>query len=72
MKLNLFKIIKNTNAEGPENRFCIWVQGCSKHCDGCYAEETWSFGENKLFEVEDLFEMIKGEKDIKGVTFLGG
>lgn len=72
MKLNLFKIIKNTNTEGPENRFCIWVQGCSKHCDGCYAEETWSFGENKLFEVEDLFEMIKGEKDIKGVTFLGG
>lgn len=72
MKLNLFKIIKNTNAEGPENRFCIWVQGCSKHCDGCYAEETWSSGENKLFEVEDLFEMIKGEKDIKGVTFLGG
>ena len=72
MKLNLFKIIKNTNVEGPENRFCIWVQGCSKHCDGCYAEETWSFDENKLFEVDDLFEMIKGEKDIKGVTFLGG
>ena len=72
MKLNLFKIIKNTNVEGPENRFCIWVQGCSKHCDGCYAEETWSFAENKLFEVNDFFEMIKGEKNIKGVTFLGG
>jgi len=72
MKLNLFKIIKNTNVEGPENRFCIWVQGCSKHCDGCYAEETWSFDENKLFEVDDLFEMIKGEREIKGVTFLGG
>lgn len=28
MLLDVYKIIPNTAVEGPENRFCIWVQGC--------------------------------------------
>lgn len=72
MKLNVFKIIKKTKAEGPGTRFCIWTQGCSKHCDGCYAKETWSFEPNQLINEEDIFEMVKSSKEIEGVTFLGG
>lgn len=72
MKLNVYKIIKNTSVEGPENRFCIWVQGCSKHCDGCYAKETWSFEPNQMIDINTIFEMIKSQKNIQGVTFLGG
>ncbi|MCR5260512.1 MAG: radical SAM protein [Candidatus Gastranaerophilales bacterium] len=72
MELNVFKIIKNTKVEGFGNRFCIWVQGCSKHCKGCYASETWSFEPKQLIDIDILFEMIKNEKNIDGVTFLGG
>lgn len=72
MKLNVFKIIKKTKAEGPGTRFCIWTQGCSKHCDGCYAKETWSFAPNQLIDEEDIFAMVKSTKEIEGVTFLGG
>jgi len=72
MELNVFKIIKNTNAEGFGKRFCLWVQGCSKHCKGCYAAETWSFEPKQLIDTDVIFRMIKTEKNLQGVTFLGG
>lgn len=71
--LDIYKILKNTTVEGPGSRFCIWAQGCSKHCRGCWAKETWSFGVGKKFTVEELFSLILQEKNnIEGVTFLGG
>ena len=71
--LKVFKILNNTTVEGPGNRFCIWVQGCNKHCKGCYAVSSWDFNSGKNYTVESLFTLIKNEKDkIEGVTFLGG
>lgn len=70
--LDVYKVLKKTTVEGPGTRFCIWVQGCKKHCPGCFAKETWSFGTGQKYSVEELFEQIKSEKDIEGVTFLGG
>ncbi len=70
--LDIYKIISHTTVEGPGERFCIWFQGCKKHCLGCWAKDTWSFGIGQKYFVEDLFEMIKSTKNIEGVTFLGG
>lgn len=70
--LDVYKIISNTTVEGPGERFCIWVQGCKKHCEGCWAKETWSFGTGTKYSVDAIFEMIKSTKNIDGVTFLGG
>lgn len=73
MLLDVYKIIPNTAVEGPENRFCIWVQGCKKHCNGCWAKDTWAFGVGEKYSVESLFEQILAQRDnIEGVTFLGG
>ena len=70
--MRIYKILKKTNAEGPGNRFCIWVQGCSRHCKGCFAKETWDFSAGTEYSSEELFEMIKSQENIEGVTFLGG
>jgi len=70
--LNIYKIIKNTGVEGPGRRFCIWVQGCKKHCKGCFAKETWEFGTGKNYSIEELWASIKQEEDIEGITLLGG
>lgn len=70
--LNLYKIIPLTEVEGPNKRFCLWVQGCKKHCVGCWAKETWKFGVGTDFSVEELTELITNQKEIEGVTFLGG
>ncbi len=72
MNLRVFKILKKTKVEGPGIRFCIWVQGCSKHCDGCYAKESWDKNGGYLIDIEELFEQIKNQKEIEGITFLGG
>lgn len=70
--IDVYKIIANTTVEGPGIRFCIWVQGCKKHCSGCWAKDTWKFGVGSKYNVEELFSLIKQETQIEGVTFLGG
>lgn len=70
--LDIYKIIEKTNVEGPGLRFCIWTQGCRKHCAGCWAKNTWSFGTGKKYSVEELFEKIKLQPGIEGITLLGG
>lgn len=87
MKLRIFNIIKNTKVEGPGNRYCIWVQGCSRHCKGCQAVHTWSHNGGELYDVKDIVKDIKmtayntspqssSQREdacsIVGVTFLGG
>lgn len=72
MKLRVFNILKNTKVEGPGTRYCIWVQGCSRHCKGCQAVHTWTHSGGHLYEIEDLISDIKKQKNIEGVTFLGG
>lgn len=72
MKINVFKILKKTKVEGPGVRFCIWVQGCLRQCEGCFAKATWSHKPNKVMTVNELFNMIKEQEGIEGVTFLGG
>ena len=72
MKLRVFNILKNTKVEGPETRDCIWVQGCSRHCKGCQAVHTWSHSGGVLYNVKDIIADIKKQKNIEGVTFLGG
>ena len=72
MKLRVFNILKNTKVEGPGNRYCIWVQGCSLHCRGCQATHTWSHSGGINLNTGDIIEDILNQKDIEGVTFLGG
>lgn len=70
--IDVYKIIENTSVEGPGNRFCIWVQGCKKHCKNCWAKETWEFDIGQKYSVEKLFDIIKKQEGIEGITFLGG
>ena len=72
MKLRVFKILKHTKVEGPETRYCIWVQGCSRHCKGCQAVHTWSHSGGKLYNTEAVIKDILYQTGIEGVTFLGG
>lgn len=72
MQINIYKYLNKTHAEGPGQRFCLWVQGCSRHCDGCFAKSTWSHQKNRIMSVDELFFLIKEQKGIEGVTFLGG
>lgn len=71
MRIN--RIIPLTRAEGPFERFCIWVQGCSRHCKGCFAPHTWDKNGGYEISVQEIISQISQYKDrIEGLTFLGG
>lgn len=72
MKIRIYKILKHTSVEGPGVRYCIWFQGCSRHCKGCFAEATWAKDGGNEFDAEDILSDILSCKNIEGVTFLGG
>lgn len=72
MKIRVYKILKHTKVEGPGIRYCIWVQGCSRKCKGCWAKATWDKNGGTEYDTKLLLEDIINTKNIEGVTFLGG
>lgn len=72
MKLQIFRFLPFTRAEGPGNRACIWVQGCKLRCTGCFNAHFWDLDGGFTIDTEELYNQIIMQKDIEGVTFLGG
>lgn len=71
--MRIHRIIDRTYAEGPGCRLCVWVQGCSHHCDGCFAEELWDYGGGCECSVTELTVRLKNVSgSVCGVTLLGG
>ena len=73
MDISINSYIPITNVEGPNTRFCIWVQGCSIHCKGCANSHMWNKADGTIYDVEEMVKLIASYKDrIEGITFLGG
>lgn len=72
MSIRIHRILAQTRVAGPGLRFCIWVQGCSRHCDGCMVPETWPFENGILMELQEVIDQIANKHNIEGITILGG
>ena len=72
MRLNLARTLPRSAANGPGERFVLWVQGCPLACPGCWNPDTWAFERRDLRSVEDLAAVILATEGIEGVTFTGG
>jgi len=72
MRLNLARTLSRSAANGPGDRFVIWVQGCPLACPGCWNPDTWSFQPRLLRDTEELVSEILTIRGIEGVTFTGG
>ena len=68
------KVRKEDISNGPGIRVSIFVQGCNRHCDGCFNPETWDFDKGKLFtkNIEEQFINLGKNKIISGFSILGG
>jgi len=72
MHIQVYRILDRTQMAGPGWRFCLWVQGCSRHCKGCEASDTWSPYDGTSMNTAALIDQITSTPDIEGVSFLGG
>jgi anaerobic ribonucleoside-triphosphate reductase activating protein len=70
--LNLMGYVDRSRVNGPGVRAVVWVQGCDRHCSGCFNPESWSFEINQLMSVEELADQILSNPENQGVTFSGG
>ena len=62
---------------GPGTRVGLWLQGCHRHCNGCIAQKTWDFSEDRAIPLSQLIPSLcafwenTGEKP-DGLTISGG
>lgn len=68
------QIRKEDISNGPGIRVSLFVQGCNRHCDGCFNPETWDYGKGQIFNrrIQELFLDLGKEKRITGFSILGG
>ncbi len=71
MRVN--RILEETYAEGPGRRMCVYVQGCSHACKGCFAEKLWDYSGGYECSAEKIISRLQQNSDsLDGITFLGG
>ena len=58
--------------DGPGFRYVVFVQGCPHRCKGCHNPESHDFDGGYDITVGEVFEQIKENPNLRGVTFSGG
>lgn len=72
MKIRIAGTVNDSIVDGPGFRFTIFVQGCPHHCAGCHNPQTHNFSDGQDTTTDELFEKIKANPLLDGVTFSGG
>lgn len=72
MKIRIAGFEKESVVDGPGLRFVIFAQGCPHRCDGCQNPQTWDFNGGQEMDIEEILELVRQSKLIRGVTFSGG
>lgn len=70
--INMAAFLSVSRSNGPGRRAVLWVQGCSRHCPGCFNQDMQNFRKNQVIAVPELVERILASEGIEGVTFTGG
>ncbi len=73
--LNLATWVPTTTAEGPGQRFALWVQGCTIRCEQCCNPEMFGFVPKHVHSVDEILGwVVEAQKKfgIEGMTCLGG
>jgi anaerobic ribonucleoside-triphosphate reductase activating protein len=70
--VNVARMLPRSAANGPGERFVLWLQGCGLACAGCWNPDTWSFEPRLMLSVEAIMEQVTATPGIEGVTLTGG
>lgn len=72
MELRIAGLIEESIVDGPGVRFVIFTQGCPHKCKGCHNPETWAPNKGYNITLEEIWDKIKANPFLDGVTISGG
>jgi len=73
--LKVGAIMPKSKANGPGNRFVIWLQGCSLRCSGCINSHFQNHDGGSEVKVDKVYQQILESINahrIQGITLTGG
>ncbi|MGN1345363.1 MAG: anaerobic ribonucleoside-triphosphate reductase activating protein [Eubacteriales bacterium] len=70
--IRLFGTVSESIVDGPGVRYVIFVQGCPHHCPGCHNPGSHDPRGGRLSSTADLWDEIRRDPLLTGVTFSGG
>lgn len=72
MKLRIAGIVNDSIVDGPGIRLTVFTQGCYHNCRGCHNLHTHDINGGYEIEVEDIYNMVKKNPLLEGITLSGG
>ncbi|MDR0751106.1 MAG: anaerobic ribonucleoside-triphosphate reductase activating protein [Christensenellaceae bacterium] len=70
--LRVAGIVNDSVTDGPGIRYSLFLQGCPHACIGCHNPESIPVEGGTLMSVSEIFNAIKQNPLLTGVTFTGG
>ena len=72
LPIRLFGVARESIVDGPNLRFVVFVQGCPHHCPGCHNPESHDPAGGYESSILRIWNAIRENPLLKGVTFSGG
>ena len=72
LPIRLFGVARESIVDGPKLRLVVFVQGCPHHCPGCHNPESHDPEGGYMSTTTRIWNAIKENPLLKGVTFSGG
>lgn len=72
MDIRIYNKVNSTKVLGPGLRYGIWFQGCKKRCSSCLAPDSRNFNMGDVIAIDNIFQEIKSQKELRGITISGG
>lgn len=72
MIVRLHALLPRSRANGPDLRFVLWLQGCTRSCPGCFNPGAQSLYGGEERDISEVLAELAAVRDIEGVTFSGG
>ena len=70
--LQIHSFLPYTLSNGPGIRCCLWLQGCTLACPGCFNPATHDPSIGTTLSVDHAYRLVTSCPYIKGVTISGG
>ena len=72
MDIRIAGVVPESIVDGEGIRYAIFMQGCTRRCEGCQNPATHPLDGGKILDTSELINAIKKNPLLSGITLTGG